>query len=87
MSVLTSLGSLFPYHHLVQEIQDWFCLLRNRRDISVKFCWVLSHVVVVGNELADVAAKTAARLCHISSMGVLLPDFRSFTKFYCRDLW
>ena len=41
----------------------------------------------MGNELADVAAKTAARLCHISGMGVPLPDFRSFIKFYCRDLW
>ena len=87
MSVLTSLGSLFPYHHLVQEIQDWFCLLRNRRKISVTFCWVPSLVGVVGNELADVAAKTAARLCHISGMGVPLSDFRSFIKFYCRDLW
>ena len=41
----------------------------------------------MGNELADVAAKTAARLCHISGMGVPLPNFRSFIKFYCRDLW
>ena len=41
----------------------------------------------MGNELADVAAKTAARLCHISGMRVPLSDFRSFIKFYCRDLW
>ena len=41
----------------------------------------------MGNELADVTAKTAARLCHISGMGVPLPDFRSFIKFYCTDLW
>ena len=35
----------------------------------------------MGNELADVAAKTAARLCHISGMGVPLSDFRVLLNF------
>ena len=87
MSILSSLGKLFSGHHLVQEIQDWICLLINRRGFTVKFCWVPSHVGIVGNERADVAAKAATRLNHISSMGIPISDFRNIIRFYCRDRW
>ena len=55
---------------MVQEIQDCVYLLVNRRGFNVKFCWVPSHVEIVGNERADIAARAAARLSHISSMSV-----------------
>ena len=35
----------------------------------------------MGNELADVAAKTAARLCHISGMRVPLPILEVLLNF------
>ena len=87
MSVLWSLRKLFSCHHLVQEIQDWYYLLVNRRRFNVQFCWVPSHVGIVGNEQADVAAKAATRLNHISSLGVPVSDFRNSIRFYCRDRW
>ena len=86
-SVLSSLRKLIPCHNLVQEIQDWFYLLINRRGFTIKFCWAPSHVGIVGNERADVAAKAATRLRHISNMGVPCLDFKSIIKFYCRDQW
>ena len=87
LSVLSSLRNLVSCHHLVQEIQDWFYLLVNRRGFIVKFCWAPSHVGIVGNERADVEAKAATRLSHISNMGVPVSDFKNTIRFYCRDQW
>ena len=87
LSVLSSLKSLVSCHHLVREIQDWLYLLVNRRGFIVKFCWAPSHVGIAGNERADVAAKAATRLSHISNMGVPVSDFENTIRFYCRDQW
>ena len=87
MSVLSSLTKLFPCHHLVQDIQDWFYLLINRGGVDVKFCWTPSHVGIVGNERADIAAKSATRLSHISNVNVPFNDFRNVIRFYCRERW
>ena len=87
MSTLSSLSKLFPCHQMVQEIQDWFHLLYTRRGIQVRFCWVPSHVGIRGNEQADIAAKNAARLSHISNMSIPSSDFRSSIRLYCRDQW
>ena len=87
MSILYSLGKLFSCHPIVQEIKDWFYLLVNRRGFTVQFCWVPSHVGIVGNERADVAAKAATRLNHILNMGIPICDFKNSIKFYCREQW
>ena len=50
------------------------------------FCWVLSHVGIRGNELADKAAKTALKGRKIN---ITLPftDFRPTIKQYLRKQW
>ena len=86
-SLLSSLGQLFPSNQLVQDIQDWIFLLASRKGIKLEFCWVPSHVGIVGNERADVAAKDAIRLDHCSGMGIPISDFRNVIRCYCRDQW
>ena len=71
----------------MKDIQDWIYLLINRRGVDIKFCWVPSHIGIIGNERADAAAKAAARLNHTSGMSVPFHDFKSIIKFYCRDRW
>ena len=58
-SVLQSLSQFNPRHPLVLEILEWL-LLAKRRGKEVAICWVPAHVGVVGNELADELAKSAA---------------------------
>ena len=51
--------SFNPTHPLIQDILARFTSLSSCGK-SVKFCWIPSHAGIVGNELADAAAKQAA---------------------------
>ena len=86
-SVLNSLKRLFPDSVLVQELQDWLVLLHSRKKVTVEFCWVPSHVGVGGNERADIAAKSASRLTHISPVNIPHSDFNTIIRFYMRQRW
>ena len=55
--------------------------------LFVSFIYVPSHVGIDGNEQADVAAKAATRLSHISGMSIPISDFKNIIRFYCRDQW
>ena len=86
-SVLSSFRKLFPSVHLVQEILDWVVLLKNRKKVEIEFCWVPSHVGVKGNERADVAAKAAAKLHHISDSSIPHEDFRNVIRSFSKERW
>ena len=87
MSVLTALKSMFSKNPIVNQIHDWLIILFRRKDIVVKFCWVPSHIGVRGNELADVSAKAATRLAHVTSLKIPQLDFTKKIRFYSREKW
>ena len=58
-SVLHSIASCNDSHPVVCQIHDWLIRLSSRHK-TVQFCWVPSHVGILGNEEADQAARSAA---------------------------
>ena len=59
LSSLLALRRFYPDHPIVQDILSRITSLE-RACKSVRFCWIPSHVGIVGNELADAAARRAA---------------------------
>ena len=57
-SALQAIQKLDSTNSLVQEITSLIKILTDQQTI-VLFCWIPSHVGIVGNELADKAAKEA----------------------------
>ena len=49
---------MYTNHPLVSSIQDRLFHLQSRQS-SVRLCWIPGHMGIVGNELADSAAKEA----------------------------
>ena len=86
-SVLASLKTLWPSHPLVQEVQEWLVLLHSRRRVDVSFCWVPSHVGIVGNERADVAAKEASRLAHVEKPKIPHAEYRAIISSFIKNRW
>ena len=87
MSALSSLKKTFPSRQLVKEIKDWLVLIHSRKKARIKFCWVPSHVGISGNERADVAAKSATRLAHVTAAKVPHFDFRPRIHDYIMGRW
>ena len=56
------------------------------KDNTIVFCWIPSHIGIVGNEKADKAAKEALNM---EPTELLLPnsDFKPNIKQYARALW
>ena len=80
------LESLLSYNHnnvLIKELLD---LIRRiiRKDKTIAFCWVPGHAGIVGNELADQAAKRALRRERGPSFRLpyqdLFPQVRAFIQ-------
>ena len=86
-SVLFSIKQAMPFHHLVQEVQDWLFLLHSRKNIHIHFCWVPAHVGVDGNERADKAAKEASELPNPSPIRIPYSDFKNIIHFHFKNKW
>ncbi|GBO20114.1 hypothetical protein AVEN_40249-1 [Araneus ventricosus] len=54
------------------------------RDFNTLLCWVPSHVGIVGNEKADMAAKLATASTNSSTP---LTDFKKYTKLLFYTKW
>lgn len=59
LSALQALISLKPSPHPILLHVKKLLFLLSRRGYTIKFCWIPGHVGIQGNELADIAAKSA----------------------------
>lgn len=59
-SSLESLTVLYPKHPILTKIQDY--LIEFHNNICVKFCWVPSHMGILGNDNADKLANRGRQL-------------------------
>ena len=86
-SALESICDAFSKHPVVKEIHRWLEMIQHSGKI-VNFCWVPGHTDVVGNDLADAAAREAN-----SSEGLVPPislphkDFYPYFNYFIRDKW
>ena len=83
LSVLQSLQNHLIQNPLVVRV---LYELSNSHDRTIVFIWVPSHVGIVGNELADAAAKNALSR---AVTDVLIPytDYRPLVHQHIMDLW
>ena len=85
-SALQSLEIFNPIHPFVLKILEWV-FLHSRRGIQIRFCWVPAHVGVLGNDKADLLAKTAAS--NLIPPRCQLPhrDFLPGLRTSIKDVW
>ncbi|XP_055939430.1 uncharacterized protein LOC129969047 [Argiope bruennichi] len=84
---ISALRSLDNFNNLMHPVaMEILILLRDleKRGAKISFCWVPSHVGIPGNEMADIAAKTASSLLQRE-----LPydDAKKYFANHVRALW
>ena len=90
LSSFLALRSFYPSHPLVQDIIARLASLSHAGK-SIQFCWIPSHVGIVGNELADAAARRAASASCTRRLPLPARDFYpaagSFVYSQWQQLW
>ena len=78
----SALQALLVYNSdnvLIQDIQELTFELSNR-SVVVLFCWIPSHVGIIGNEKADELAKAALTLERQGQASVFFADWRGHIR-------
>ncbi len=83
-SVLQAITSKWD-HPTVQIIMKFLVFIHSIHK-TVIFCWIPSHVGIIGNEKADAAAK-AALVKDITDCLISYTDSRQYIGQFVRDLW
>ena len=85
-----TLRSFYPSHPLVQHIIARLASL-SQAGKSIQFCWIPSLVGIVGNELADAAARRAVSASCTRRLPLPARDFYpaagSFVHSQWQQLW
>ena len=84
LSVLKSLNHTSSKNPKIQNVIEKHHELSKTKEIL--FCWLPSHVVIKGNEAADVKAKASLDL-EISNFKLPCTDFKPFINRYILSKW
>jgi len=80
------LKQLYPHDPVVQDVLLRMTMLK-RGGKNVTLCWIPSHVGIRGNELADQAAKRAARRQYTHSLPLPATHFSQAINAFFQDKW
>ena len=68
------------------QILDMIQKLKSKR-LTIKFCWIPSHVGIRGNEIADQRAKAALARNQTSPYKIPYTDYIPKVKQYIKKKW
>ncbi|CAH2020932.1 unnamed protein product [Acanthoscelides obtectus] len=86
LSVISSIGNNFTKDERISRILNLTSSLENDHK-KVRFIWVPSHVNIIGNELADAAAKQAATMAPDEGIPTPLSDYVKHLKDTTKQAW
>lgn len=86
LSALLSLKTFYPSNPLIQDILIRLTSL-TQAGKTVIFCWIPSHVGIVGNELADRAARRAADAPCTRRLPLPARDFYPAISTFMQNKW
>ena len=86
LSSLVALKNFYPSDPIVQDIVLLLTSLK-QEDKTVTLCWVPSHVGILGNELADAAAREAAAASATRSLPLPARDYFSVLANFTYKKW